>query len=163
MSERVCMTGPNLGKPCVYSRAMDQPYPRFCIHCGKPEPASESNDTPLVAPKTYCFTTLQELLNVVPTDRIATCMHELAVIMTEAKAISELIYATAVELAKKEGVPVPPPIGVGAMVTIPQPFEWLDDGKGTLETHFKHPVTGKEMFMTKIQLNEEQQDTTGGS
>lgn len=120
---------------------------------------------PLVAPNTYRFSTLQELVDTVPTDRIMDCMHELAVTMTEAKAMSELVYAMAVEIAKKDGVDLPVQTREEGMVFFRVPFEWIDDGKGSLETHFNHPVTGEELFRTNIQLNvkEENQDTTGGS
>ena len=47
---------------CTYSKAMNQPYPRLCIHCGKPEVQDTThcipiNDTPLM---TISLTTLPD-------------------------------------------------------------------------------------------------------
>lgn len=72
-------------------------------------------------PITYKFRTLQELVDVVPTDRIRDCMEELAICFASGKAGAEIAY---------EAAGVEP---VGRIVEIPEELEWIDDGKGTID------------------------------
>ena len=72
-------------------------------------------------PISYKFRTFQELVDVVPTDRIRDCMDELKIVLSSAKAGAEIAY---------EAAGVEP---VGRIVEIPEELEWIDDGKGTID------------------------------
>lgn len=38
MNHNHCKSGTRIGEPCVYSKSMDQPYPRLCEYCQAPAP-----------------------------------------------------------------------------------------------------------------------------
>lgn len=78
----------------------------------------------MVEPKTYRFSTLNELLDAVPADRVEACVDELGVIMVKTAHLRGLIAAAA--QLEDPTAPVP-------SVRLPDPFEWIDDGKQQLE------------------------------
>lgn len=93
--------------------------------------------------KTYRFSTFQELVDRVPADRIRVCMSELGAILGTAKATTELTYATACHLAKKE------PLVLESVITLPAEFEWMDDGKEELTATMMNPE-GERLFGVNI-------------
>ncbi len=74
--------------------------------------------------KTYTFTTLNDLLVAVPADRVEACMEELSVLVTKTAHLRVLVAAIA-----KETDPLAP----APEVKLPEPFEWIDDGKQQLK------------------------------
>jgi len=95
-------------------------------------------------PKTYTFSTFQELVDRVPSDRIRDCMEELGVILATAKASAELVTATALDLA---GMPQQEP---GArVIEIRDPFEWIDDGRRSLQSELL-TQGGEHVMTTKV-------------
>ena len=58
--------------------------------------------------KTYQLTTIKDIFDKVPADRIETCLMEMARNMLYAKNLGDLI---------------------GAPIELREPFEWVDDGK----------------------------------
>ncbi len=72
--------------------------------------------------KTYRFTTINELLEAVPADRIEECMAELSVMVVKMAQIRELALKVA---------PSFPP----EALRMREPLEWIDDGKGELSVH----------------------------
>lgn len=90
----------------------------------------------------YQLTTLKDVFDKVPADRIKVCLHELAVAMRQAKAMAELLGATTSALAGQE---------VGCAVQWPETSTWIDDGKGTLDLKF-HGEDGECLFDYTVQL-----------
>lgn len=77
-------------------------------------------------PKTYKFKTFQELVDVVPADRIRICMEEIGSLLANSKNIVETTWLLAKELAKQEGKSIEIP---KVFITVPEEFEWIDDNK----------------------------------
>ncbi len=91
----------------------------------------------------YEITTLKDVFDKLPADRIKPCLHELAIAMEQAKAMRELLNATGKAIA-------------GASVDVdflwPETSTWIDDGKGTIDLKFlDHDRT--ELFDYTVQLN----------
>jgi len=78
----------------------------------------------------YKFSTLQELVDLVPADRIKACMEELGTVMAAAKMSTELTWAVAKSLAEADGKELPPQ--PAQLLKLPTSFEWMDDGKREL-------------------------------
>lgn len=76
----------------------------------------------------YQLTTLQDVFDKVPADRIGVCLGELAVAMKQTKAMQELLAAAATAIAGDE---------VGCAVEWPGTSTWIDDDKGTLDLKFE--------------------------
>ena len=74
-------------------------------------------------PKTYRFSTFQELLDRVPGDRIQDCMTELGVLLSGVKRVSDLVEAALPDNNRKPA--------------LPEFFEWIDDGKGKISIEIK--------------------------
>ena len=81
----------------------------------------------------YRFATLQQLVDEVPSDRIMDCMTELGKILQTTKALAELTYMVAQNLAEKDGKTIPPL--PKQIIKLPEYMEWIDDGKGELSAH----------------------------
>jgi hypothetical protein len=81
----------------------------------------------------YRFATLQQLVDEVPADRIMDCMTELGKILQTTKAMAELTYMVAQNLAEKDGKTIPPL--PKQIIRLPEYMEWIDDGKGELSAH----------------------------
>lgn len=94
--------------------------------------------------KTYIFSTFQELVDRVPADRIRDCMEELGVVLATAKTSALL----AVDVARdRAGLP---PIEEGpGLIEIRDPFEWVDDGKGDLQSDLL-TQNGQHLMTTKL-------------
>lgn len=80
--------------------------------------------------KTYRFRTFQELVDVVPPERIRDCMTELTTILTVTANTTVALYALAKDLHGKE---VPE---ADRRLVLPEVLEWIDDGKGELRADF---------------------------
>lgn len=72
---------------------------------------------------TYKFKTFQELVDVVPADKIGVCLSEIAEALATAKEVALAGYAML-------GVPAP-----ASVIQLPTEFEWVDDGKGEITAH----------------------------
>lgn len=79
--------------------------------------------------QSYRFSTFQELVDIVPADRISDCMTELGEILQAAKATAELTIAVAEDLARADGKKVQKCMSA---ITLPDAFTWRDDGKREL-------------------------------
>ena len=88
----------------------------------------------------YRFATLQQLVDEVPADRIMDCMTELAKILQTTKAMAELTYMVAQNLAEKDGKTIPPL--PKQIIKLPEYIEWIDDGKGELSAHMMTKAGG---------------------
>ncbi len=75
--------------------------------------------------KTYQFTTLQELFDVVPADRMRECFQELGEGLAPMKKVAEV--TTAMLKAMNPALEVPT-----SLAELPKPMEWIDDGKGEI-------------------------------
>lgn len=87
--------------------------------------------------KTYRFRTFQELVDVVPSDRIRECMNELGELFAVAKGTVELTMAVAQDMGVE--LPDDPP----RIIELPDSFEWIDDGNRELTAHLKKPDGSK--------------------
>jgi len=104
-------------------------------------------------PITYRFSTFQELVDEVPSDRICDCLEELGKVIQTAKATAELCYKVAEDLARKKELPPMPK----QIIKLPDALEWIDDGKGELEAELTDQ-TGARFVGLKI-TNEAKSDT----
>lgn len=77
--------------------------------------------------KEYELTTIADIFDKVPSDRIRDCCRELGMILAQTKALTELMAATA------ESVGLPDASSHDT-VGIAFPIVWTDDGKGELVT-----------------------------
>lgn len=93
----------------------------------------------------YHLTTLKDVFDKVPADRIAACLDELAVAMRQTKAMAELLATTATVVAGEE---------VGCAVEWPETTTWIDDGKGTLDLKFQSEE-GDDLFDYTVRLTTE--------
>ena len=81
-------------------------------------------------PITYTFSNFQELVNVVPADRIQHCLAEVGAVLAATKMTCDLAILMAQEKAASSGQP--PPEIPAQILEVPLPIEWIDDGKGKL-------------------------------
>jgi hypothetical protein len=86
---------------------------------------------------TYKFRTFQELVDRVPSDRIAECLRECGLAFAQGKAMAELVFLTACSLAKNAGKDAP--AMPKRLLEVPEELEWIDDGKGQIETTLSFP------------------------
>jgi hypothetical protein len=91
--------------------------------------------------KSYQFSTLQELVDRVPADRIPLCMEELGRCFGLAKSSTILLYEAARVLAEKDGVKVPD--CPERVIEMPPVITWDDDGKGEIAATMQHPDGGE--------------------
>lgn len=76
----------------------------------------------------YELTTLRDVFEKVPADRIDECLSELAIAMKQAKAMQELLSEVGKAVSGSDDV--------AAMLEWPEPATWIDDGKGEIELNF---------------------------
>ena len=86
---------------------------------------------------TYKFRTFQELVDRVPSDRIAECLRECGLALQQGKAMAELVFLTACSLAKDAGKDAP--AMPKHLLEMQNELEWIDDGKGQIETTLSFP------------------------
>lgn len=80
-------------------------------------------------PKTYRFSTFQELLERVPADRLSDCLDETKALLLVASGVSE-ITRLALEANGK--------VHTGPIYKLPEELEWVDDGKGLIQLRVKN-------------------------
>lgn len=71
----------------------------------------------------YQLTTLKDIYDKVPADRIGVLLRELGIAMHRAKTITELLGVTASSIAGSK---------VEYTIEWPDVFTWVDDGEGTI-------------------------------
>ena len=81
---------------------------------------------------TYKFSTFQQLVDRVPSDKIAECLREFGIALQQGKATAELVFLTAASIARSEGKE--PPVMPARIVEVPEELEWIDNGKGEIKT-----------------------------
>jgi hypothetical protein len=86
---------------------------------------------------TYKFRTFQELVDRVPSDRIAECLRECGLAFAQGKAMAELVFHTACSIAKDAGKDAP--AMTKRVLELPDELEWIDDGKGEIKTTLSFP------------------------
>jgi hypothetical protein len=114
--------------------------------------ASDKGDSSAPSGSVYRFSTIQQLVDEVPADRICVCMTELGKILQTTKGMAELTYMVAENLAKQDGKTIPPM--PKQIIVLPEYMEWIDDGKGELEAHMK-TMDGGNIGTLKITPNVE--------
>jgi hypothetical protein len=85
------------------------------------------------APKEYRFKTFQELVDLVPSDKIELCMREIGMALAQGKGLMESEW----HLTGKK-----PPESI---IKLPEEFGWIDDGKCIVTTELS--VAGQEPFI----------------
>ena len=103
----------------------------------------KSDDQP--THKTYKFSTFQELVDTVPADRIRLCLEEIGTALSTAKATTELVAMVAADMAGKADFELP-----ARVITLPEFFEWVDDGKGEIESRLHHPDGDGEVLAVRV-------------
>lgn len=81
-----------------------------------------------MTPTTYRFTTFQEAVDAIPSDKIREAFEEMGKTFSVAKQMAEVTYDLAVDLAKADGKELPQ--RTGHVIELPAVIEWIDDGKG---------------------------------
>jgi hypothetical protein len=107
---------------------------------------------PTPTPITYRFSTFQELVDRVPAESIRDCMEELGASFEVAKGTAELATDVAYALAERDGKPRPP--WPDSVITLPNEFEWLDDGKRDIKVDLE---TSPGTHLVTVELVKEKQ------
>jgi hypothetical protein len=89
---------------------------------------------------TYKLTTLRDVYEQVPADKLALCMREIAEGMEHAKALQELMNATVEHLHP----------GATAATIWPDACEWIDDGKEDKTINVTDAATGEAGFTFEV-------------
>ncbi len=94
----------------------------------------------------YELTTIADIFNKVPTDRIELCCAELGQVLKCTKATAEAMIA----LADLSGVPdAKRPLH--ELIKLPLPLVWKDNGLGVIKTEFEVAETGEAIGTLLIQ------------
>lgn len=96
---------------------------------------------------TYELTTINDIFNKVPLDRIETCMKELTLLLIQAKAI-EITIKTG---AENSGIDV----GDNMIFKLPETHSWIDDNKGEISMDIA--CNGDKLGNITTNLNSESQ------
>ena len=104
-----CMAGEATGELCELHVALAEYDDRRLAGCFCSSPTG----------KTYRFSTFQEMVNVVPANRIRVCLEELGVLLAVAKQSVTM-------MAAQEGQELPEG---EELLKLKTPLEWTDDGK----------------------------------
>lgn len=86
-------------------------------------------------PPSYKLTTINDIFEKVPADRIATCCAEIGQLLVSMKVTHEGL----IRAAKEVGVPVSE---ASKAVVLKFPFTWVDDGAGRIEAQLSARVKG---------------------
>lgn len=89
---------------------------------------------------THKLSTLRDVYEKVPADKLALCMREIAEAMEHAKDLTELLDATVVALHP----------GTSAATIWPDVCEWIDDGNGNKTISVTDAATGDVMFTLDV-------------
>lgn len=125
---------------------------KLCLKAGRnriefmtDNPPAESAAATGSAP-VYRFSTFQELLDRVPSNRICDCLDEIGKMLSASKAMMELHFHVMCEMMKKDGLPEPQMSE--SLLKLPKEIEWIDDGKGNLRATI--PFTDKDGLEIRI-------------
>ena len=91
-------------------------------------------------PKSYRLTTLRDVYERVPADKLALCMREIAEGMEHAKALEQLMDASASAIQP----------GASAATIWPDVCEWIDDGKEDKTINVTDAATGEAGFTFEV-------------
>lgn len=73
----------------------------------------------------YELTTIRDIFDKVPADRIQDCCRELGTLLAQSKGLAELIQCTGEAIGFDEAQP---------LMKMPETYTWVDDGKGEIVT-----------------------------
>lgn len=90
--------------------------------------------------KTYELTTLRDVYEKVPADKLALCMREIADGMEHAKALEQMMNAAADAITP----------GASAATIWPDSCTWVDDGKEDKTINVHDAATGEEAFTLEV-------------
>lgn len=102
----------------------------------------KNEETQIMNAAKYKIKSFQDVIDQVPTERIALCMQEIAQGMIQTKATLE----AAIELIKASGVK--PPENLQSLCKWPDEIEWIDDGKEEVITRL-HAESGQPLATVK--------------
>jgi hypothetical protein len=88
--------------------------------------------------KTYELTTLNDVVNKVPADRIRICFDELATAFIAIAAMRDAMQVSAAAL----GLGL---VDISSAIKLPESHTWMDDGLGNVSVHC-HDGEGAELF-----------------
>ncbi len=89
--------------------------------------------------KTYELTTINDVLNKVPADRIKDCLTELAEALITVALMRDAMQASADALGLGD---------ISGHIKLPDSHTWLDDGLGNVSVHCINSA-GEELFSVK--------------
>jgi hypothetical protein len=96
--------------------------------------------------KTYELTTLNDVINKVPADRIRLCFDELATAFIAIAAMRDAMQISADALGLGD---------ISSAINLPESHTWMDDGLGNVSVHC-HDGDGAELFGIDINAGESQ-------
>lgn len=103
-------------------------------------------------PETYKLTTIREIFEKVPTDRIQDCCRELGTLLAQSKALAELIQTTAEGIGVEDG---------DLIMRMPDIYTWVDDGKGEITTRVCTDEDGDDEVMRLERKPTDAEDNDG--
>jgi len=77
----------------------------------------------------YKLTTIKDIFEQIPEDRIEDCMSELTVLILQAKRVHDLFLAIVNKVTGKDK---------SIAMKFPEFIEWIDDKKGTIDMGIKN-------------------------
>jgi hypothetical protein len=91
----------------------------------------------------YEFTTIKDIFETVPADKIDQCLKELAIAMTQAKSMNEILCEAA------EAITGQKPDGA---IEWPKTSTWIDNDKGEIDLNFALPGDDNIQMKTKVSV-----------
>ncbi len=91
----------------------------------------------------YQFTTIKDIFDNVPSEKIEQCLEELGVAMVQAKSMNDLLCETVDVMANVK------PDGA---VEWPETCTWIDDGNGEIDLNFALPGDDNIQLKTKLSV-----------
>lgn len=91
----------------------------------------------------YEFTTIKDIFENVPTDKVEQCLKELGIAMTQAKTMNDMLCETVGALVGEK------PDGA---VEWPDTCTWVDDDKGEIDLNFGLPDDDNIQIKTKVSV-----------
>lgn len=93
----------------------------------------------------YELTTIKDIFDKVPTDRIGACMHELTAMLMQSAALRDIIK----HAAAGEGV------HADEAFSFPELLTWTDDGKGNIDLTLSSTENDQELLTVRTKLSVE--------
>lgn len=98
----------------------------------------------MTEPKRYELTTIKDIFDTVPVEKMADCLNELGVLMVQAKGMHNAM-SVAAELVSGEKP--------ACVFEWPEPVTWIDDDKGEITANYVGEGLDEPLITMKTQVS----------